>query len=160
MSLNWLSCHHFHWNFGCLLTTGVGGIWLLPGQCLIVYRHKWPDHIYNWYKAAEITNSNLEMAGILVAWFVLEASVPLRHLVSQVYSDNTPTVSWTNSLMSWSEHPTSSQLLRALAMRARTLESQVHIVPHWAGKTTARPMRHPGCLTPSTHISPPLTMHS
>jgi hypothetical protein len=74
------------------------------------------------------------MAGILVAWFVLEASADLCHTTSMVFSDNTPTVSSTQSLMSWSEQPTSARLLRALAMQARTLETQVLIVPHWTGK--------------------------
>jgi hypothetical protein len=74
------------------------------------------------------------MAGVLVAWFILEAGAYLRHTTATVYSDNSPTVSWTHRLMSRSEHPTSARLLRALAMRARTLETQVPTVPHWAGK--------------------------
>jgi hypothetical protein len=115
-------------------STGVGGIWMLPNWPPIVYRHQWPESIHRRYRAAEITNSDLELAGVLVAWFVLESCVPMRYATATLFSDNTPTVSWTQSLMSRSEHPTSARLLRALAMRARTLESQVPTVPHWAGK--------------------------
>jgi hypothetical protein len=100
----------------------------------MVYRYQWPQHIHERYRKAEITNSDLEMAGVLVAWFVLESCVPLRHTSATVFSDNSPTVSWTNKLISRSENPTSSRLLRALAMRARSLETQVPVVPHWAGK--------------------------
>jgi hypothetical protein len=114
--------------------TGVGGIWLLPGQPPMVYRHQWPTHIQKRYREAELTNSDLEMAGVLIAWFILESNVHLRHTSATVFSDNSPTVSWTQKLMSRSEKPTSARLLRALAMRARTLETQVPIVPHWAGK--------------------------
>jgi hypothetical protein len=39
-----------------------------------------------------------------------------------------------HKFMSRSENPTSSRLLQALAMQVRTLESQVPLVPHWAGK--------------------------
>jgi hypothetical protein len=115
-------------------STRVGGIWLLPNWPPIVYRHQWPDQINRRYRDAKITNSDLELAGVLVAWFVLEACVPLRHATTSIFSDNSPTVSWTQTLMSRSEQPTSARLLRALAMRARTLESQVPMVPHWAGK--------------------------
>jgi hypothetical protein len=116
-------------------STGVGGIWLLPNWPPIVYRHQWPDQINRRYCEAKITNSNLELAGVLVAWFVLEACVPLRQATTTIFSDNSPTVSWTQSLMSRSEQPTSARLLRALAMRARTLESQVPTVPHTSPQT-------------------------
>jgi hypothetical protein len=115
-------------------STGVGGIWILPGWPPIVYRHQWPDNIHSRYRRGKLTNSDLELSGVLVAWFLLESCVPLRHTTSVVFSDNSPTVAWSHSLMSRSEQPTSSRLLRALAIRARTAESQVPVVPHWAGK--------------------------
>jgi hypothetical protein len=116
-------------------STGVGGIWLLPNWPPIVYRQQWPDHINKRYREAKITNSDLELAGVLVAWFILEScTCTLRHAAATIFSDNSPTVSWTQSLMSRSEQPTSARLLRALAMRARSLESQVPTVLHWAGK--------------------------
>jgi hypothetical protein len=115
-------------------STGVGGIWMLPNWPPIVYWHQWPSHIHQRYRATEITNSDLELAGVLVAWLILESCCSLRHATATVFSDNSPTVSWTQSLMSRSEQPTSARLLRALAMQARTLESQVPTVPHWAGK--------------------------
>jgi ribonuclease HI len=115
-------------------STGVGGIWLLPNYPPKVYWHQWPMHIQKRYRDAEITNSDLEMAGVLVAWFILETCAHLRHTCATVFSDNTPTVSWMQKLMSHSKKPTSARLLRALAMRARTLETQVPTVPHWAGK--------------------------
>jgi ribonuclease HI len=115
-------------------STGAGGIWLIPGFNPIVFRQQWPTHIVHRYRAAKITNSDLEMAGILAAWFVLEACSSLQHTSATIYSDNSPTVSWTQSLISRSEKPTSARILRALAMRAWTLEGQVPLVHHWAGK--------------------------
>ena len=115
-------------------STGVGGIWMIPKWPPIVYRHPWPPAINDLYRNKTLTNSDLEMAGILVAWMVLESCTPLCHQTTSIFSDNSPAVHWTQRLISRSEQPTSARLLRALAMRARTLESQVPMVPHWAGK--------------------------
>jgi hypothetical protein len=84
-------------------STGVGGIWLLPLAPYTVYWHQWLMHIQKHYRDAELTTSSLEMAGMLVVWFILEASVHLHHTSTTVLSDNSPTVSWTQKLMSSSD---------------------------------------------------------
>jgi hypothetical protein len=114
-------------------STGAGGIWLLPFLPPIVFRIAWPPDIINRSRAKDLTNSNLEMAGIVLAWFVLEELVPLFRTASELFTDNSPSASWAKHLISNSVHNTSARLIRALAMRACTLECQVPSVPHWAG---------------------------
>ena len=52
-------------------------------------------------KAGKITNSDLEMAAILMGWITLEGIVPLlRNKHIGIYSDNTPSVEWTTKMAS------------------------------------------------------------
>ena len=65
-----------------------------------------------------ITNSDLEMAGLLLEWLVLENIAPrsLKYICAGMFSDNTPTVSWTTKLSS-TNSTIGSYLVRALAIR-------------------------------------------
>lgn len=114
-------------------STGAGGIWVLPFLVPVVFRVEWPPDIVHRYRTKELTNSDLEMAGIVIAWFVLEELVSVFRTVAQLFTDNSPSASWAKRLISNSIHKTSARLIRALAMRARTLQCQVPQVPHWAG---------------------------
>ena len=42
----------------------------------------------------KITNSNLELAGTIAHDDVLASTVPVRHLTTCVFSDNTPSIAW------------------------------------------------------------------
>jgi len=46
-----------------------------------------------------ITNSDLEMAGLLMHWLVLESIADLQHTHVATGCDNTPTVAWTTRLL-------------------------------------------------------------
>ena len=70
-----------------------------------------------------ITNSDLEMAGLLLLWLVIEAVVPdLRHKHVALLSDNSPSTGWIARMASKSSG-VAGALLRALAMRLRAKRS-------------------------------------
>jgi hypothetical protein len=64
-----------------------------------VWRVKWPDNIRQRYKTEILTNSALEMAAIIIMMLVLEQLMPLKRQHCQLFSDNTPSVSWTTKLV-------------------------------------------------------------
>jgi hypothetical protein len=87
---------------------GAGGVWLLGMHHLspVVWRLEWPDDIRQQVvlfdnPSGTITNSDLEMVGMVLHYLVLEHLVALKHVYIAVWCDsNTPTVSWTNKLSS------------------------------------------------------------
>jgi hypothetical protein len=111
---------------------GAGGIWLghFPPT---VWRVKWPDDIRQRYKTGILTNSDLEMAAIIIMMLVLEQLMPLKRQHCQLFSDNTPSVSWTTKLVAKAESTVAARLLRILAMRNRTTEAALPVTDHWPG---------------------------
>ena len=101
---------------------GAGSIWF-AGVCPlppIVWCVQWPDDICHSIvsfanPSGSISNSNLEMAGMLLLYLVLEHLAPLQHIHVAAWCDNTPTMSWTNKL-SASKSPIAGCLTQALAM--------------------------------------------
>ena len=90
-----------------------------------VFRLEWPEDI----KAdvaprnpkGRLTNSDLECAGLVLLWLVMEAVMPLYALrVAHValFSDNSPTVSWVERFAARGSL-VADQLLRVLAIRMR-----------------------------------------
>jgi hypothetical protein len=67
----------------------------------------------------DITNSDLEMAGLLTEYLVLEHLVPLQFAHTSAWCDNTPTISWANKLSS-SKSMAAARLVQALAMHLHT----------------------------------------
>ena len=118
---------------------GAGGVWLLGTKVVapIVWRVEWPDDI----KAALVTRENpsgtisvsdLEMAGLLLHYLVLEHVVDLCHEHVGAFCDNTPTVSWAAKLAS-KRSRIAGRLLRALALRQRVQRSSPLITVSIAG---------------------------
>ena len=67
-------------------------------------------------KWRHITNSNLEMAALVLHWLVLKQTMPtLNHIHVAAWSNNAPTVSWANKLKS-TKSKTANQLAHALAI--------------------------------------------
>jgi hypothetical protein len=105
---------------------GVGGV--VIGErtpCLpTVFCWKWPADITSNVRSTSnptgwITNSDLEMASVLLRWLVLEEVCdPLLEKRVTLFSNNSPTVSWVTRLASWwsliAEH-----LVQALALRLK-----------------------------------------
>ena len=100
---------------------GVGGIIVGENVACIptVFRAEWPDDIKRLYKTGSITNSDLECAGLLLLWLIMEDVCPLK-VGSRVglFSDNSPTVSWVQRLAS-RRSKVAAQLIRALALRLK-----------------------------------------
>jgi hypothetical protein len=118
---------------------GAGGVWLSGTRLLqpIVWRVEWPEDIRNNVVSFDnptgtITNSDLEMAGMLLHFLVLEHLVHLKHVHVAAWCDNTPTVSWTNKLSS-ARSAVAGRLTRALALRIHANEASPLISVSIAG---------------------------
>ncbi len=107
--------------------TGVGGVWLSGKKDLahpVVWHLEWPEDIRNQLISKDnpngtITINDLEMAGVLLHWLVLEQLVPsssLRHTHIAIFCDNKSTVHWTYKLNSKASI-IAQHLLRALGLR-------------------------------------------
>ena len=84
-----------------------------------------------------ITNSDLEMAGLLILFLVMETVCALRsgnHLA--LFSDNQPTVHWVRRMASKSSH-VAGQLVRALALRMKMKGVSPLTTLHVEGKKNA-----------------------
>ena len=103
---------------------GVGGVILgeLSDLPPTVFRLQWPEYISTDLvsfenRAGKISNSDLEMAGLLLLWLCLEGTAPdLAHKHVALFSDNSPTVSWVTKMAS-KKSRVAAQLVRALALR-------------------------------------------
>jgi hypothetical protein len=118
---------------------GAGGVWLSGTHYLqpVVWRVEWPEDIRQSVvsydnPSGSISNSDLEMAGMVLHYLVLEHLVALRHVHVAAWCDNTPTVSWTNKLSS-SRSSVAGRLTRALAMRIHANEASPLISVSIAG---------------------------
>ena len=69
----------------------------------IIWRVPWPNNIrqpivsFN-NPSGSLSNSDLEMAGMLLLYLVLEHVTTLRHIHVAAWCDNTPMVAWMNKL--------------------------------------------------------------
>jgi hypothetical protein len=103
---------------------GIGGIVIGESQAAppTVFRLEWPEDIraalvseHN--PTGTLTNSDLECAGLVLVWLLIEAMVPdLTHVRVALYSDNSPSVSWLQRLAA-RKSTVAMQLIRALALR-------------------------------------------
>ena len=121
---------------------GAGGVWF-SGSAKInptVWRIQFPKYIIanlisDKNPTGKLTNSDLEMAGLLCQWLVLECITPqsLQYNTIGIFSDNTPTVAWANKLSS-SSSTVASYLIRALAIRLHVHQANT-VTTHEAGVT-------------------------
>ena len=91
-------------------TSGQGVRGIMVGEnkacVLIVFRYEWPDDMKADLVSEDnpngrITNSDLEMAGLLMLWLVMENIYDVEsgtHVA--LFSDNQPMVSWLTRMMS------------------------------------------------------------
>jgi hypothetical protein len=121
---------------------GAGGVWFGGEQKLapIVWRVEWPKDITaavvsDSHPGGTLTNSDLEMAGVLLHELVLESVLGPKMQGAQVAigCDNSPAVAWSTRMASRSATPISYRLLKGLAMRQRTTRSAPPAVFHVAG---------------------------
>ena len=64
-----------------------------------VFRLAWPEDIKELFHKGNIPNSDLEMAGLLMLWIVMEeVYLKLRAAYVALFSDNSPTIGWVKHL--------------------------------------------------------------
>ncbi len=100
---------------------GVGGVVFGETEsCLpTVFRWEWSPEVKEAYHSKRITNSDLEMAGLLFLWLVIESVCGnLREKHVALFSDNSPTVGWVRRLATHGSL-ISAHLIRALALRLK-----------------------------------------
>ena len=115
---------------------GVGGVWLSGNKRIpaTVWRLEWPDEIKKALKNATLTINDLEMAGNLLAWLVLEGmGVEIKHCHVALLNDNKSAVSW---ILSWAAHSKgpAGNLIMALALRQRMRRASPLTPAHLAGE--------------------------
>ena len=112
---------------------GAGGVWVGHKIQPTVWRLEWPADIVDMYRTGKLTNSDLEMAGVLLQYMVAEQLRPMHRCHTAIWSDNSPATSWATKMAAKATTPIAGQLLRALAMRQRTTRSALPSVAHYAG---------------------------
>ena len=102
---------------------GAGGVWCSGSKPLhpIVWRIPWPASISEALITRDnphgtLTINDLEMAGLLLHYLVLEQLVDMLHQHVAAWVDNTSTVSWATKLSS-SKSVVGQRLVRALCLR-------------------------------------------
>ena len=123
---------------------GVGGVIVgEAGKCIpTVFRIEWPmfiksDLVSEANRNGTITNSDLEMAGLLLLWLVMEEVCDLgsaSHV--SLFSDNSPTVHWVRRLAARGSL-VATQLVRALALRLKVRGASPLTPLHIEGKKNA-----------------------
>jgi hypothetical protein len=83
-----------------------------------------------------LTNSDLEMAGVLLHHLVLETLIRTKHCHLATLCDNTPSVAWVNRMAAKSSSPVAHRLLRGLALRQRVNKTALPMIDYIAGLDT------------------------
>jgi hypothetical protein len=122
---------------------GAGGVWFSGNKSIppSVWRVEFPADITAQVVSQKnprgvLTNSDLEMAGVLLHYLALEEIVPdLRHAQVAIGCDNSPAVAWTKKMATHASSPVAHRLLRGLAMRQRSTRAAPPELYHVAGDT-------------------------
>ena len=123
---------------------GLGGVIFGENAPVVptVFRMEWPLDIKNDIVSTDnpggtITNSDLEMAGLLMLWIVMESVChPVQNKHVALFSDNSPTVHWVQRLAA-KQSPIAMQLIRALALRLQLQRASPLTPLHIAGANNA-----------------------
>ncbi len=130
--------HYYGYCDAC--TTGAGGVWFSGERHIepIVWRVEFENAIASQVVSHDnphgrLTNSDLEMAALLLQYMVLHQEVDMRFAWAGVLSDNTPTVAWTAHMADRSNAPTAGRLLQGLAAIQRASQAGPLTVASIAG---------------------------
>jgi hypothetical protein len=115
-----------------------------------------------------LTNSDLEMAGVLLHHLVLETLIKAKHChLATLLCDNTPSVAWVNRMAAKSSSPVAHRLLRGLALCQRIIKTALPMIDYIAGldniwadeasRIAARIKLRPGSSLPSVSRVAPIT---
>ena len=118
---------------------GLGGVIVGENKTAppTVFRLQWPPDITASIVSDDnpcgtITNSDLEMAGLLMLWLVMEEVCEVRDAHVALFSDNSPTVHWVQRLAA-KHSEIAMQLVRALALRLQLAQASPLTPLHIAG---------------------------
>ena len=118
---------------------GLGGVIIGERRAVapIVFRLQWPQDITDNIisdanPTGTITNSDLEMAGLLMLWLVMEEVCRVQDAHVALFSDNSPTVHWVQRLAA-KHSEVAMQLIRALALRLQLAQASPLTPMHIAG---------------------------
>jgi hypothetical protein len=120
---------------------GAGGVWFSGKSELppTVWRIQWHADITTAVisdsnPTGTLTNSDLEMAAVLIQQSVLDSLVSMRHKAALIHSNNTPSVSWVTKMATKAATSNAAhRLLRGLAIRQHHSESTPVSIVHIAG---------------------------
>ena len=123
---------------------GTGGVVIgeLSPCVPTIFRWQWPADVAQDIKTAEnpmghITNSDLEMAGLVLLWLTMEEVCgPLEEKRLTLFNDNSPTIGWATKLAS-KRSTVAEHLVQALALRAKQQKACPFTPIHIAGKRMA-----------------------
>lgn len=123
---------------------GVGGVIVGENKACVptVFRLEWPqdikdDLVSESNPGGRITNSDLELAGLVLLWLVMEAvCVALVEAHVALFSDNSPTIGWVRRL-ALKRSRVAAQLLRALALRLKHKKASPLTPLHVSGSQNA-----------------------
>jgi len=120
--------------------SGAGGVWFGFERQLppIVWRVAFPEEIQQKLVSTvnprgSISNSDLEMLGLILHWLVLEHFVDLKHTHVACWCDNTPAVAWASKLLA-TKAVRAARLLRILALRMASCQASPLTTMHIAGE--------------------------
>ena len=120
---------------------GAGGVIIgeLSPCTPTVFRWQWPPDVAQDIKTFDnpggrISNSDLEMAGLVLLWLAMEAVCgPLEDKRLTLFNDNTPTIGWATKLAS-RRSMVAEHLIQALALRAKQQKACPFTPIHIEGK--------------------------
>ena len=124
---------------------GVGGVVFGEGKACVptVFRMEWPQWVKdevrktNSGQGGYLTNSDLEMAGLVLLFLIIEKVCSLQQGDRvAVYSDNSPTVSWVRKKAAKGSQ-VADQLVRALTLRMKQCQVSPLTAFHISGKKNA-----------------------
>ncbi len=100
---------------------GTGGVWFSGTSSVreTVWRLQWPPDITaavvsESNPTGALTNSDLEMAAVVLHLNVIEPLVPsMHHKSMQIHSDNTPSVAWLTKMATKTANPDCQQMLHS-----------------------------------------------
>jgi len=107
-----------------------------------IFRWQWPPDVTQDIKTAEnpgghITNSDLEMASLILLWLTMEEICgPLEEKRLTLFNDNSPTIGWATKLAS-KRSKVAEHLVQALTLRAKQQKACPFTPIHIAGKHMA-----------------------
>ena len=116
---------------------GAGGIWVGYQVQPTVWRLEWPKDVVQLYHNGALTNSDLELIGVLLQWYIVAEQIrTMNRCHTAIWSDNflpATTGSWATKIGDKATTPITDQLLWALVMRQRTTHSTLPSMAHYAG---------------------------